>query len=74
MLWPVAEAAGRLAPYGRSMSHSPRMMWGCVALVVVVVALSAALGTAGYLLFVVPCMLMMGGMMWMMMRGSGPRQ
>jgi len=51
--------------------HSMNMMWGCVAIVVVAVAISLAVGSAGYLLFVVPCMLMMGAMMWMMMGGSG---
>jgi len=51
--------------------HSMKMMWGCVAIVVLVVAVSLAVGSAGYLLFAVPCMLMMGAMMWMMMGGVG---
>jgi hypothetical protein len=34
------------------------------------VVLSLAGANAGYLLFAVPCMLMMGAMMWMMMAGS----
>jgi len=51
--------------------HSMNMMWGCVAIVVVAVGISLAVRSAGYLLFVVPCMLMMGAMMWMMMGGSG---
>jgi uncharacterized membrane protein len=50
--------------------HSMKMIWGCVALVVL--AVIVALATSGYaLLFVIPCMLMMGAMMWMMMRGMG---
>jgi hypothetical protein len=51
--------------------HSMNMMWGCVAIVVVAFGISLAVGSARYLLFVVPCMLMMGAMMWMMMGGSG---
>ena len=36
-----------------------------------VVAILAATGSgAGYLLFALPCALMMGAMMWMMMRGG----
>jgi hypothetical protein len=52
------------------MGQSIRMMWGCVALLVVGVIV--ALSTGAYvLLFVIPCMLMMGAMVWMMMGGSG---
>ena len=51
--------------------HSINMMWGCVAIVVVAVGISFAVGSAGYLLFALPCTLMMGAMMWMMMGGSG---
>lgn len=54
------------------MTHSTKMLWGCAALVAVVLVVSLAAGSAGYLLFVVPCVLMMGGMMWLMMRGAGP--
>lgn len=50
--------------------HSPRMMYGCAALVVVAIILAFA--TNAYaLLFVLPCMLMMGVMVWMMMGGMG---
>ena len=53
-----------------SEQHSPRMMYGCVALVVFAVILAFA--TNAYaLLFLVPCMLMMGAMVWMMMGGMG---
>ena len=48
--------------------HSMKMMWGCMALALVVVIV--ALATNAYvLLFVVPCMFMMGAMVWMMMGG-----
>jgi hypothetical protein len=53
------------------MKHSMKMMWGCVALVVVVVVLSLAGANVAYGLFALPCMLMMGAMVWMMMRGMG---
>ena len=48
-----------------------KMMWGCVALVALVVILAVAGSDAGYLLFALPCMLMMGVMVWMMMGGMG---
>lgn len=51
--------------------NSMNMMWVCVAIIVVAVIVSAALGSAGFLLWAVPCMLMMGVMMWMMAGGSG---
>ena len=53
------------------MADSTKMLWGCVALVLVVLVVSLAAGSAGYLLFAVPCVLMMGGMIGMMMRGPG---
>jgi hypothetical protein len=46
------------------------MMWGCAAVVALAVILGVA-GNAGYLLFALPCMLMMGVMAWMMVRGMG---
>jgi hypothetical protein len=53
------------------MKHSPWMMAACVALVVAAVALvGAGVGSAA-LLFLIPCMVMMGAMIWMMTRGSG---
>ena len=56
------------------MKHSMKMMWGCVALVAIAVVLAAA-GVRGayFALLAVPCVLMMGAMMWMMVRGSGSR-
>jgi hypothetical protein len=53
------------------MKPSVKMMWGCVAILALAVILSVAGATAGYLLFALPCMLMMGAMVWMMMGGSG---
>jgi hypothetical protein len=53
------------------MKHSMKMMWGCVAILALVVILSVAVANAGYLLFALPCMLMMGAMMWMMVGGMG---
>jgi hypothetical protein len=52
------------------MNHSMKLMWGCVALLVLVIVLSLAGANAGYVLFAVPCMLMMGAMMWMMIGGT----
>jgi uncharacterized membrane protein YjgN (DUF898 family) len=51
------------------MKHSMKMMWGCVAVFAVVVVLSLAGANIGFALIALPCMLMMGAMMWMMMRG-----
>jgi hypothetical protein len=51
------------------MKHSMKMMWGCVALLALAVVLSIAGANLGYLLFALPCMLMMGAMVWMMMGG-----
>lgn len=45
------------------------MMWGCGAVVALVIVLAVAGGNAGTLLFALPCMLMMGAMVWMMMGG-----
>lgn len=50
--------------------HSMKMMYGCVALIVLA-AIVSFLTNATVLLFVIPCMLMMGAMMWMMMGGMG---
>ena len=47
------------------------MLWGCAGLLALVLVISLAAGSAGYLLFALPCVLMMGGMVWMMMRGTG---
>jgi uncharacterized membrane protein len=50
-------------------NHSMKMMWGCVALVLVAVIVGLT-SSAYVLLFVLPCVIMMGAMMWMMMRGG----
>jgi hypothetical protein len=52
------------------MKHSMKMMWGCVALLALAVVLSVAGANVGYLLFALPCMLMMGAMVWMMVRAG----
>jgi len=51
--------------------HSMKMMWGCVALIALAVGLAVAGVGSAVLLFVIPCMLMMGAMVWMMMGGRG---
>jgi len=57
--------------YGGPMKHSMKMMWGCVALLAAAVVLSLTGASIAYALFALPCMLMMGAMMWMMMRVRG---
>jgi hypothetical protein len=53
------------------MEHS-KVMWGCVAVLALAAILSVAGASGGYLLIAVPCMLMMGAMMWMLVgRGMG---
>jgi hypothetical protein len=60
------------------MKHSMKMMWGCVAILALVVVLTVAGANAGYLLFALPCLVMMGAMLWMMGgiggRSGGPDQ
>jgi len=54
--------------------HSMKAMWLCgVFAVLAIVFLASGVGAGA--LFLIPCMLMMGAMMWMMMggRGSGTR-
>lgn len=56
------------------MNHSGRLMWGCMAIVIVAVLLAVAFTTPVYLLFVLPCLVMLGAMLWMMRgTGGGPR-
>jgi hypothetical protein len=47
------------------MTKNAKMMWGCVAVVAVVLVVASASG-AYVLLFALPCLLMMGAMLWMM--------
>lgn len=51
-------------------THSVKMMWGCATLGVVVVII-ALLSHAAILLFIIPCAVMIGAMMWMIMGGRG---
>ena len=65
--------AGRVLDDGL-MKHSMKMMWGCAAIIALVVVLAVAGANVGYLLFALPCLLMMGAMVWMMGRmGGGSR-
>jgi uncharacterized membrane protein len=48
------------------MKYSMKFMWGCVAVFGAVVILAVA-GVSGA--YAIPCLLMMGVMMWMMMGG-----
>ncbi len=50
--------------------HSMKMMWACAAFAVLAIVLLAS-GVGAGALFIIPCMLMMGAMMWMMMGGMG---
>ncbi len=50
--------------------HSMKMMGGCVLFAVVAIVLITA-GVGAGALFILPCMLMMGMMMWMMTGGTG---
>lgn len=49
---------------------SSKHLWICAAVAALAVGVAVVSGSGGYLLFVIPCMLMMGAMMWMMMGGS----
>jgi hypothetical protein len=53
------------------MTHSKRTMLVCIAVVLLAVALAVAFANPTFLLFLIPCMLMMGVMVWMMMGGVG---
>ena len=46
-----------------------KMMWGWVAMVALAVILAVADVNIGSALFALPCLLMMGAMVWMMVRG-----
>jgi hypothetical protein len=50
--------------------HSMKMMSGCMAFAVLAIVLVIGGVGAGAFL-IIPCMLMMGAMMWMMIGGAG---
>lgn len=50
---------------------SMKMMWVCLALVAIAVALAVSSDSGGYAFVAVGCVAMMGAMAWMMM--GGPR-
>lgn len=50
--------------------HSMKAMWLCGVFAVLAIVLLAS-GVGAGALFIIPCMLMMGAMMWMMMGGQG---
>ena len=52
------------------MKHATKMMWGCAAVISFVAILALTGSSTGFLLFAVPCALMMGMMMWMLMHGG----
>jgi uncharacterized membrane protein len=78
-----ADVRGRSAAYVRLISERRnvvrqhmrehlKMMWGCVALIALAAVLAAAGVNGAYLaLLALPCLLMMGAMVWMMVRMSG---
>ena len=53
------------------MAKHASHMWICGAMIAVAVIAVALTGNAALLLPAVACVLMMGAMMWMMMRGMG---
>ena len=68
-MWVSAEAKSGARMYVRGMKHSMKMIWGCVALVALAIVLGAVGVKGAFLaLFALPCILMMGAMVWMMMR------
>ena len=57
------------------MNHSSKFTWACVVVVVVALVLALASSTPAFLLFILPCAVMIGAMLWMMRggMGGGPR-
>jgi hypothetical protein len=58
------------------MNYSGKLMWACVAVVALALVLAVAFTTPYSLLFVVPCIIMLGAMVWMMggMGGGSTRR
>lgn len=50
---------------------STKMMWACLALVAIAVAVAVGSANGGFALLAVVCAVMMGAMVWMLM--GGPR-
>ena len=72
--WTNSDANECARAYPRGMKHSMKMIWGCLALVALAVVLGAAGVKGAYLaLFALPCLLMMGAMVWMVVRGMHGR-
>lgn len=49
--------------------HAVKTMWGCTALILLAVIVAISSNTT-VVLFVIPCMLMMGAMIWMFVRSG----
>jgi uncharacterized membrane protein len=50
--------------------HMMKMVWGCAALILAAVIVAFATNVF-VLLFIIPCMVIMGAMVWMMIGGTG---
>jgi hypothetical protein len=50
-------------------NHAVKTMWGCTALILLAVIVAISSNTT-VVLFVIPCMLMMGAMIWMFVRSG----
>jgi hypothetical protein len=71
-LWTSTDGAPAAAAYGHLHDQAfDETDVGCIGIVAFVIVAAVAGARPGYVLFALPCMLMMGAMMWMMMGGSG---
>lgn len=53
------------------MHDHAKMVWGCAVVILVAIILGTAGVDVGAAVFAIPCVLMMGMMVWMMARGMG---
>lgn len=54
------------------MHDHAKMMWGCAVVIVVAIILgTAGVDVGGAAVLAIPCFLMIGVMVWMMVRGMG---